>query len=337
VSKAPAAALPPTTVIIPALNASKTLDACLSALASEGVPGSNAALVVVDDRSSDETAVVAARAGATVIRGPANGPAGARNAGMHAASTDVVVFLDADTVPVTGWLSEMVGPLHDPNVIAVKGRYRTDQRAPLARFTQLEFEWKYERLAHATRIDYVDTGTAAFRRRALIGAGGFDETLRTSEDVELAYRLAAQGGRIVFNPNAIVLHRHTEALTPYFVKKLRGALTRTLVYRRHPGKAKGDAYTPPLMAAQIALSGLAAATGAARLLGAPSAIWIGTLTAFVATTLPVMRQALRLDPAITPLVPVLLYLRAFAQGLGMAAALVQLALGGSKSGDRSAR
>jgi len=186
VSRAPGVALPRATVIIPALNASQTLNACLSALASEGVPSFNTALVVVDDGSGDETAAVAVRACATVIKGPENGPAGARNAGMRAASTDVVVFLDADTVPVKGWLSEMVSPLHDPGVVAVKGRYRTEQRAPLARFTQLELEWKYERLAHATRVDYVDTGTAAFRRRALIEAGGFDETLRTSEDVELA-------------------------------------------------------------------------------------------------------------------------------------------------------
>jgi cellulose synthase/poly-beta-1,6-N-acetylglucosamine synthase-like glycosyltransferase len=337
VSRAPGVALPTTTVIIPALDAGQTLKPCLTALASEGVPGRTTALVVVDDGSRDETSAVAVRAGATVVRGPEKGPAGARNAGLRAAATDVVVFLDADTVPVAGWLREIVSPLRDPDVVAVKGRYRTEQRAPLARFTQLEFEWKYERLAHATRIDYVDTGTAAFRRGALIEAGGFDETLRTSEDVELAYRLASHAGRIVFNPNAIVLHRHTEALAPYFVKKLRGALTRTLVYRRHPGKARGDAYTPPLMGAQIALSGLTAATGAARLFGAPSAMWIGTLAAFLATTLPVVRQALKLDPAIAPLVPVLLYLRAFAQGLGMAAALVQLALGGSKSVDRSAR
>ena len=320
------------TVVIPARDAAGTLGACLEALAEQGVPGPAASLVVVDDGSSDDTAAIAQRFGATVLAGPRTGPAAARNTGIRAASSDLVVFVDADTVPAAEWLREMLRPFDDPAVVAVKGRYKTTQRAALARFTQLEFEWKYARLAQARHVDYVDTGTAAFRRAPLVEAGGFDESLRTSEDVELAYRLAAGGGRIVFNPGAVVLHRHTESLAPYFVKKLRGALTRTLVYRRHPQKAKGDAYTPPLMGAQIALSGLAAAAVAGRLLGLPATGWQGLLGAFVATTFPVVRQALRLDPAIAPLVPALLFVRAFAQGLGMAAALIQLALGGSSVG-----
>lgn len=316
---------PDVTVIIPALNAADTLEPCLEALAAQGVPGPEAALLVIDDRSSDGTDRVAARAGAAVLRGPGTGPSAARNTGMRASSTEVVVFLDADTVPAPGWLRQMTRAFSDPLVVAVKGCYKTEQRSPLARFTQLEFEWKYQRLARARRVDYVDTGTAAFRRDALLGAGGFDESLRTSEDVELAYRLAAGGGRIVFNPDAVVLHRHTEAIGPYLIKKLRGALTRTLVYRRHPDKAMGDAYTPPLMGAQIALSGATTAAAAAQFGGLPATVWVGALGAFVATTLPVIRQALRLDPAIAPLVPALLFVRAFAQGLGMSAALTQLA------------
>jgi GT2 family glycosyltransferase len=328
-------ATPTVTVIVPARNAAPTLGECLAGLAPEGIPGDRAALVVVDDGSTDDTAPIAARAGASVVSTESRGPAGARNAGIKAAATDVVVFLDADTVPAPGWLRAMVTPLENPEVVAVKGRYRTEQRSPLARFTQLEFEWKYERLGRASRVDYVDTGTAAFRRAALVEAGGFDETLRTSEDVELAYRLAANGGHIVFSPDALVVHRHTEALGPYFAKKLRGALTRTLVYGKHPDKAAGDAYTPPLMGAQIALSGLLAAAGAARFVGLPGAPFWGALAAFLVTTAPVVRQALRLDPAITLLVPGLVYVRAFAQGLGMAAGLAQLAIGRSPIGRRA--
>lgn len=316
---------PDVTVIIPALNAAETLEPCLEALAAQGVPGPEAALLVIDDGSCDDTAGIAARAGASVLLGPATGPSAARNTGMRAASTEVLVFLDADTVPAPDWLRQMTHALSDPLVVAVKGCYRTRQRSSLARFTQLEFEWKYERLARARRVDYVDTGTAAFRREALLRAGGFDEALRTSEDVELAYRLASGGGRIVFNPDAVVLHRHTEALGPYFIKKLRGAFTRTLVYRRHPDKAMGDAYTPPLMGAQIVLSGATTAAAVAQLGGLPATFWAGALGAFFATTLPVIRQAVRRDPAIVPLVPALLFVRAVAQGLGMSAALAQLA------------
>ena len=328
---------PSATVIVPARDAAETLKECLRGLAAENVPGIGAGLVVVDDGSTDDTAAIAARTGATVVRGPGRGPAAARNTGVASTSADVVVFLDADTVPEPGWLQAMVSPLREEGVVAVKGRYRTKQRAPLARFTQLEFEWKYARLARAPHVDYVDTGSAAFRRAALLAAGGFDESLRTSEDVELAYRLSARGGRIVFNPAGTVLHRHTEALGPYFLKKLKGAYTRTLVYSRYPSKAAGDAYTPPLMGAQIALAGLIAASLAGRAAGVPAATSIVSVIAFVATTLPVATQAMRLDPAIAPMVPALLFVRAFAQGLGVAAGLIQLAFGRRPREDRYAR
>ncbi|HEV2123777.1 MAG TPA: glycosyltransferase, partial [Chloroflexota bacterium] len=196
-------------VIVPAFNAEESLGRCLDALAEQGIPGPGRELIVVDDRSTDLTRGVASRPGVTVLEGPGTGPAGARNVGARAATGETLIFLDADTVPQPGWIGEMLAPLHDPAVVAVKGRYCTDQRSLLARFAQLEFEWKYARLERATRVDFVDTGTASYRREAFLDAGGFDEGFRASEDVDLAFRLASQGARFAFNPRAVVLHHHT--------------------------------------------------------------------------------------------------------------------------------
>lgn len=50
------------------------------------------------------------------------------------------------------------------------------------------------------------TGNASIARHLLVEAGGFDETFRRAEDVELAYRLEARGLRFVFNADAIGYH-----------------------------------------------------------------------------------------------------------------------------------
>src|SRR5439155_14295418 len=112
------------------------------------------------------------------------------------------------------WLQELLAPFADPSIVAVKGRYVTRQRGVVARFSQLEFEEKYARLERATRVDFVDTGTAAYRRDVFLATGGFDESFpaQSAEDVELAFRLADQGARFAFSPSARVRHRHAESL-----------------------------------------------------------------------------------------------------------------------------
>jgi GT2 family glycosyltransferase len=50
------------------------------------------------------------------------------------------------------------------------------------------------------------TGNSSLARRYLLESGGFDTTLRRAEDIELAYRLEANGLRFHFHPDAIGYH-----------------------------------------------------------------------------------------------------------------------------------
>lgn len=326
-------------VIVPARDAGATLGACLDGLANESVPGDGAELLVVDDGSVDDTREVAARSGVRVLSGRGRGPAAARNVGAHAAQGDILVFLDADTVPRPGWLREMRSPFGERDVVAVKGRYYSCQESAIARFAQLEFEEKYDRLARARRVDFVDSGTAAYRRRAFLDAGGFDEEFpaQSAEDVELAFRLAAQGARFTFNPQAGVWHRHAEHLLEYLVKKARYGYFRVRVYRRYPQKALGDSYTPPRMGLQIALAGCSGALALLALARVPLAgrALGATMAVFGCTTLPLTRRAWRRQAGLAGVVPALVYARAWAQGLGILVGL--LALGAERLSSRTAR
>jgi cellulose synthase/poly-beta-1,6-N-acetylglucosamine synthase-like glycosyltransferase len=316
-------------VVIPARDAAATLGACLDALALQDVPGANAELIVVDDGSVDQTCAIAQRPGVRVLRSAGRGPASARNVGARHARGEILVFLDADTVPRPGWLGEMQAPFVDPLVVAVKGRYYTFQRGLIPRFAQLEFEDKYARLERARRIDFVDTGTAAFRRDAFAASGGFDEAfgVPSAEDVELAFRLSASGARFVFNSAAGVWHQHAETLSAYLLKKLRYGVFRMEVYRRYPHKTLGDSYTPPVMAVQIGLVGcswLLAGALVVRPRGVVRWFLAGVLGAFGLSTLPLTARATRRGPQLTLSVPPLVYARSAAQGVGITLGIARL-------------
>ena len=113
---------PQVTVIVPAYNAAETLPACLAALATQDYPRSAYEVIVVDDGSTDETAAIAHKCNVSVITQPNAGPAAARNRGAAAAQGDLLLFTDADCVPVPGWISALVAPFSDPSVAGAKGR-----------------------------------------------------------------------------------------------------------------------------------------------------------------------------------------------------------------------
>src|ERR1051326_3846437 len=238
-------------IVMPAYNAEATIGRALESIVAQdaGVP---VEVIVVDDGSTDRTAeIVASVDGIRLIRQSNAGPALARNRGAAAATGGIAVFIDSDCEASQGWLAEMLAPFADPSVSAVKGAYRTKQRALTARFVQLEYEDKYDRMARHPYIDFVDTYSAAFRRDAFLASGGYSAAfgLPSAEDVDLSYRMASAGALMVFRPQAIVFHRHPDRLGTYLRKKARFASWRVLAVRRTPGKAISDSHTPQIMKA----------------------------------------------------------------------------------------
>jgi glycosyltransferase involved in cell wall biosynthesis len=168
-------------VIVPAYNAERTLDACLSALTRQFVPpGMQMEIIVVDDGSVDDTAHVASRYGVRLIRQANAGPSAARNAGAGAARGELLLFTDADCAPAPDWAARMAAPFADPDVAGAKGVYQTAQMEPVARFVQVEYEDRYDRMRGQSHIDFIDTYAAAYRRDIFLEAGGFDTTFRTA-------------------------------------------------------------------------------------------------------------------------------------------------------------
>jgi glycosyltransferase involved in cell wall biosynthesis len=323
--------LPRASVVIPAYNAAGTLSACLAALAQQTFPSADFETIVADDGSIDDTALVAAESGASrVLQLPHLGPAAARNSGAAAARGEVILFTDADCRPTPDWLRQMLRPMDDPGVSGVKGSYKSDQVEVVARLAQCEFEERYDRQERLPSIDFVDSYAAAFRAQVLRETGGFNPGFpqANNEDVDLSYRLAERGFRLVFNRQAIVTHRHVASWRSYVRLKARRGYWRMVVYRLHPGKALHDSYTPQLLKLQVLLIYLA--LGLALL----SPLWppllggtVTVLAALLLTAWPFTRLVARLDRPIAPWAPCFVLVRACAFAAGVAAGVGAMLIG----------
>lgn len=317
-------ATPFVSVVIPAYNAAKTISESVQAACQQVFPAAYEVLVV-DDGSTDDTAFLAEQAGATVIRQARSRPAAARNAGIRAATGDIICFTDADCTPRPDWLAHLTAPFIDPDIIGGKGIYATRQTELVARFVQIEYEDKYDLLRPQPRIDFIDTYSAAYRRAVLLANGGFDERFPYLEDQELSFRLAARGYQMVFQPAAVVYHRHSASLPAYFRKKFVIGYWKAQVVRRFPGQGVKDSHTPQVMKVQMGLVALMGLAAAASLVTPWAALaLLGLFLTFLFTTLPYTLKAWRKDRAVALASPFLLGVRALALGLGYSWGLVRL-------------
>lgn len=308
-------------VVVPVFNGEGTLEKCLDALLAQDAPSDSFEIIVIDDGSVDATPEIARRYPVRYARQENQGPATARNHGAGLALAEILLFTDCDCVPAVNWIGEMLSSFGELDVAAVKGAYRTRQRELVARFCQIEFEQRFAMLEQLESIDLVDTYSAGYRTKVFREMGGFDTRFpkADNEDTELSYRMASKNLKMVFNPRAIVYHLgHPTGIWRYARLKFSRGYWRMVVYKRYPGKMARDSYTPQTLKVQIlslccfmpalALGFFHARIGA-YLAGA-------SILVFAASSMPFLVAALRKDPVVGLLSPLLLVVRAAALGGG---------------------
>jgi hypothetical protein len=172
------------TVVVPTLGRSS-----LTALLERVPAGPDREVLVVDDRP-ERTDPLPVPDGVRVVAGRARGPAAARNTGWRAARHDWVAFLDDDVLPDWDWPRRLANDLAaaGEEVGGVQGVLRVPlpaDRAPT--------DW--ERVTAGLADGAWITADMAYRRAALVHAGGFDERLPRAfrEDAELAFRVRRAG------------------------------------------------------------------------------------------------------------------------------------------------
>ena len=274
------------TVVIPAFGRPEALRTTLEALAQDRARHRGhgraapavAEVVVVDDGSPDPeaSARAATAAGATLVRRAANGgPGAARDTGLAQVTTPLVAFLDVDVVPDPGWLEPLLAHFNDPMVAAVaprvaaraaatggahgvgrSGRFETTDGLTL--FEQdrspLDLGPAEARVSPRTRVAYVPTTALVARREAIETVGGFDESFRFGEDVDLVWRLVEAGHVVRYEPSVVVTHPTRPGAAAWLRQRFDYGRSAAPLSQRHP-----DALAPVSVSAWSAAAwGLAA-------------------------------------------------------------------------------
>jgi glycosyltransferase involved in cell wall biosynthesis len=313
-------------IIVPTFNSAKVLGTCLESLTNQTVTRERYEVIVVDDGSTDGTKDIVAKYPVTYIYQQNSGPAAARNNGVRQAEGAIILFTDADCEPQHNWIEEMLKPLDDNQVVGVKGIYKTRQEELIARLVQIEYEHKYERMKKFRYIDFIDTYSAGYRKDIFMKYGGFDERYpRASvEDQEFSFRLSRDGHKMVFNPEAVVYHRHSARLMEYLRKKYKIAFWKAFLLRRHPGKVKTDTHTPQSLKIQMPLA-LGTLLGIAGPVYQPM-YYVSALSilVFILSCIPFSLFALKRDTTVALVSPIILFLRSLALSIGLGVGMTRL-------------
>lgn len=259
-----------TSIIVCTVDRLRDLEACLKSLLPFSAAG--AEIIVVNNGPREEVSAVAARHNTCVITEPKRGVSQARNAGIRAAKGTIVAFLDDDSTADLDWLPLLVAPFQNPDVLAVVGGVTAQTLAdPVsqtfdflhhAQFPTTTTILETNADVFPMRAALIGNANMAVRREAFDRFGFFDlrfgrgTRIGSGEEPDMLLRILLGGGKIVAEPAAQIIHRHsTEArsvrrwfftsgcahtaiLTKYFFAKgsLRGRIVRYATARLHGGK-----------------------------------------------------------------------------------------------------
>lgn len=215
-------------VVIPAYGDQEKLDLALAGLAGQTYPADLTEVIVVDNGSDPPLRLPELRpAGTRLIVCPVPGRAHARNAGLAAATGDVIHWLDSDVVldrgsveahlrwhhaapylVVTGYLRFTPAPLPAPETVVAADDLATlfEPAEPHAWLVDL-VERTDGLTANPHRAFSLHVGGATSVNAALLAAAGpMDTDLILGQDTEMGYRLAQAGAVFVPEPLARAFH-----------------------------------------------------------------------------------------------------------------------------------
>lgn len=153
-------------------------------------------VVVVDDRRDPKPPLaISTRLPVKVLTSGGRGPAAARNVGWRSTRARWICFLDDDVVPQSNWFEAAANDIADAQDAGAVGSQAVIEVPQVPGRRATDDERRTQRLGGARWI----TADMAFRRCALVAAGGFDERFPRAyrEDSDLALRITRNGNTIV--------------------------------------------------------------------------------------------------------------------------------------------
>ncbi len=203
--------LPETSIIIRAFNEERWLPEVFSAL--ERQKYRDFEVLLVDSGSVDRTRDIAFANRAKIVRLRSEDFTFGHslNVGIKEACGSFIAILSAHAIPRDeSWLEALVAPLRQPDIAMVYGGQRGHS---ISKFSEVrDFERIFPLTAHQVNSDdpFVNNANSAIKR-SLWEVHPFDEGLPGLEDIEWAKFCMEQGLRVLYTPEACVIHVHEES------------------------------------------------------------------------------------------------------------------------------
>jgi GT2 family glycosyltransferase len=227
---------PTASVIVCTHNGSATLHECLAGALALDYPRFE--VILVDDGSSDDSAVIGLELGVRVISTPNCGLSAARNTGLEAADGEIVAYIDDDARPDENWLTYLAGAFEDSDHAAIGGPNipPVDEEGVAACVANTPGGPTHVLLSD-TEAEHLPGCNMAFRREALLKVGGFDAQFRIAgDDVDICWRLREAGMTLGFHPAAIVWHRRRATIRRFWRQQRGYGRAEALLERKWPEK-----------------------------------------------------------------------------------------------------
>lgn len=178
-------------------------------------------VIVVDDASTDGSVDFIRKSFPSVRvveKRERHGFAQTVNVGVAQATGDVVVLLNSDVEPESGFLKPLVKHFDDPQVFAVGCLEKSMEAGVVVLRGRGEARWKRGFFIHwrgdveGRDTAWVSGGSGAFRKMIWNKLDGMDPIFNPFywEDIDISYRARKAGYSLVFEPRSVVGHFHEE-------------------------------------------------------------------------------------------------------------------------------
>jgi len=243
---------PKISVILPIRNEEDKIDRCLNAVYGQTILPYE--VIVVDGHSSDNTEKKAKEYPIRFFYEDYRTRSGACQIGIINSEGDYIAFTDADCIPQKYWLENLLKGFND-DVVGVGGGIRNvgdglwEKSINLAMSTFIGSANSVQGRFFKSRrfVKSISGCNSMYRRKDLLDVGGFNVLSPGAEDAELNRKLLAKG-KLLFNPDALVIHHHSWTLREYTKKMFRYGFERGLI------RAFDLQVIPPFFALFILLS-----------------------------------------------------------------------------------
>lgn len=214
-------------VVVLSWNGEKYLSACLEALIAQNDP--QVELIVVDNASTDTSCEIVRRYAPQVrliVNATNLGFSGGNNVGLASTDADVVILLNQDTEVRVGWLQAIRDAFlldEKVGIVGCKALY-PDGRIQhagakvntISAFATHIGQGEEDLGQHDLLVDvnYVTGAAFAIRRQVLERLKGLDEGFNPAlyEEVDYCYRARRLGYRVVYQPQAVLVHYESTSL-----------------------------------------------------------------------------------------------------------------------------